>query len=182
MLKKLMAGLFMVGMAGAIAAACADSPTAESDGSAFDASVAATPNLTRRDRNLLRALHDKFTPLPSFAEIKDLGWNIPITACFELPGTGGMGFHYGNGALIDGTVHPLFPEVVLVEPENGRERVVGFEFIVPFDQWTDASPPKLFGQEFMRNEAFGIYALHVWVLKPNPAGIFADWNPNVNCN
>ena len=25
------------------------------------------------------------------------------------------------------------------------------------------------------------YLMHAWVWKPNPAGMFADWNPNVIC-
>jgi len=25
------------------------------------------------------------------------------------------------------------------------------------------------------------YLMHAWVWKPNPAGMFADWNPEVTC-
>jgi hypothetical protein len=25
------------------------------------------------------------------------------------------------------------------------------------------------------------YDLHVWLFKPNPAGVFASWNPRVHC-
>jgi hypothetical protein len=25
------------------------------------------------------------------------------------------------------------------------------------------------------------YELHVWAMKQNPRGVFADWNPNVSC-
>ena len=26
-----------------------------------------------------------------------------------------------------------------------------------------------------------VYELHVWAMKPNPRGAFADWHPNVSC-
>jgi hypothetical protein len=39
----------------------------------------------------------------------------------------------------------------------------------------------LFGQDFKHNDTFGIWALHAWVWKDNPSGIFADWNPRVTC-
>jgi hypothetical protein len=44
-----------------------------------------------------------------------------------------------------------------------------------------AAPPRLFGQDFKVNAAFGIWALHAWVWKDNPSDIFADWNPVVTC-
>jgi hypothetical protein len=36
-------------------------------------------------------------------------------------------------------------------------------------------------QTFKRNEQFGVWALHVWLYRDNPSGIFADWNPRVSC-
>jgi hypothetical protein len=26
------------------------------------------------------------------------------------------------------------------------------------------------------------YALHVWAWRPNPSGVFADWNTKVSCD
>ena len=110
------------------------------------------------------------------------GWGTQITGCFANPALGGMGFHYGNVALIDGTVDVLEPELLLYEPErNGRLRLVAVEYIVPFTAWTGATPPELYGQSFHRNEGFGIWVLHVWHMRENPNGIFADWNPKVSC-
>jgi hypothetical protein len=34
---------------------------------------------------------------------------------------------------------------------------------------------------FFRNDAAGLYLLHVWLWRSNPSGLFADWNPNVSC-
>jgi hypothetical protein len=40
----------------------------------------------------------------------------------------------------------------------------------------------LFGQTFERNESLGVYALHAWVWKNNPSGIFVGYNPTVSCS
>jgi hypothetical protein len=37
------------------------------------------------------------------------------------------------------------------------------------------------GEPPPRIEGAGIWALHVWLWKHNPSGMFADWNPNVTC-
>jgi hypothetical protein len=58
------------------------------------------------------------------------------------------------------------------------------EYIVPAAAWDQAgnrTPPMLFGQTFHLNEQLGVYALHAWIWKHNPAGVFADWNPRVSC-
>jgi hypothetical protein len=36
------------------------------------------------------------------------------------------------------------------------------------------------GQQFRVNSAFGVWALHAWVGRDNPSGVFADWNPRVS--
>src|SRR5690606_17142716 len=36
-------------------------------------------------------------------------------------------------------------------------------------------------QHLHLNEPLGVYVLHAWVFKDNPAGIFEDWNPDVSC-
>jgi hypothetical protein len=97
-------------------------------------------------------------------------------------GMGGMGFHYGNPSLIDGSVRADSPELLLYEPdEHGRLRLVAVEYIVPLSAWTSPQPPRLFDRDFRVNEAFQVWALHAWVWKENPSGMFADWNPNVSC-
>ena len=38
------------------------------------------------------------------------------------------------------------------------------------------------GQEMgILNPALGRYILHAWIWKPNPAGMFENWNPDVSC-
>jgi hypothetical protein len=95
---------------------------------------------------------------------------------------GGMGYHYVNTALLDGHVSLATPEAVLYEPgPNGQLRLVALEYVIPKAAWTEQDPPVLLGQELTLN-AFDLWALHVWVWKRNPSGMYADWNPNVNCD
>jgi hypothetical protein len=110
------------------------------------------------------------------------GYSAALTGCMSDATQGGMGFHYGNPALINGSVDVTHPEVLLYEPQqNGRLQLVGVEYIIPFDMWTAPQPPVLFGQTFKRNETFGLWALHAWVWENNGSGTFADWNPRVTC-
>ncbi len=110
------------------------------------------------------------------------GYNAQSTGCMSDPTQGGMGFHIGNDGRINGTVELERPEVLLYEPQAGGAReLVAVEYIVPFGAWTAATPPVLMGQTFKRNEEFGVWALHVWLFRDNPKGIFSDWNPRVSC-
>jgi len=103
-----------------------------------------------------------------------------------------MGVHYANGALVGaGVIDAARPQVLVYEPTaNGRLRLVAVEYVVFQAAWDAAhsSPPALFGQEFMLTpdgNRYGLpafYALHAWVWKPNPSGMFAMWNPRVDCN
>lgn len=133
----------------------------------------------------LATLRRVTAPFHDFDVAKNAGWGAKITGCMTDPaGAGGMGFHYGNTMLIDGTVRVDEPELLLYEPEqNGRLRLVAVEYIVPYAFHSrDAEPPVLFGQQFQRNDVFQLWGLHAWVWKNNPSGMFANWNPNVNCD
>ena len=37
------------------------------------------------------------------------------------------------------------------------------------------------GQDLKRADSLGIWYLHVWNWTANPSGLFADWNPDVQC-
>ena len=95
---------------------------------------------------------------------------------------GGMGYHYVNTELLDGKVEVDKPEALLYEPEaNGRLRLVAVEYVIPKDAWHADTLPRLFGQQLKLN-AFDLYALHVWAWENNPSGLYASWNPRVNCD
>jgi hypothetical protein len=113
-------------------------------------------------------------------------------ACIDNPGVGAMGIHYVNGALVgDPSENPSTPEAVVYEPQsNGRLRLVALEYVVLKADWEGAgntAPPSLFGEPFMlvpSPNRYGLpdfYALHAWIGKHNPSGMFSMWNPLVSC-
>jgi hypothetical protein len=113
-------------------------------------------------------------------------------ACIAQPGLGAMGIHYVNGGLVgDAILDPARPEALVYEPGVfGQLRLVAAEYIVFKAVWEAAghsSPPSLFGTTFDFTNSpnrYGIpafYALHAWIWKANPAGMFMPWNPRVNC-
>ncbi len=110
----------------------------------------------------------------------------PVTGaeCLDHGEHGGMGYHYLNPSLVNDQVVVDQPEVILYElGPSGKPRMVAVEYIIPFDiRGADETPPVLFGQEFVHNNTFNLWMLHVWVWKNNPSGMFADYNPNVSCD
>ena len=117
---------------------------------------------------------------------------VPLHECISsLDDTGAMGFHWVNGALLTPDLNPTKPEVLVYAPDRrGNLRLVALEYVVFKADW-DAihdEPPMLFGQMFMdsgfpnRYEIPQFYALHVWLWKWNPSGLFAPFNPKVSCN
>ena len=112
-------------------------------------------------------------------------------ACLDDP-TGGMGIHFVNGGLVsDSEVDATRPELLVYDPSpDGSLDLVAVEYVVFADVWHAAhgtQPPKLFGRKFEHVAAgnrYGLppfYELHLWAWKPNPNGLFADFNPNVVC-
>jgi hypothetical protein len=111
------------------------------------------------------------------------GWqsSLQTLGCFEDPRRGGMGVHYINEALMDGTVDIGKPEALVYELGADR-RVTGLvahEYIVPVDAWHKAAPPRLFGVAFHRHPSLPLFVLHAWLWKANARGDFDDWNPSV---
>jgi hypothetical protein len=58
---------------------------------------------------------------------------------------------------------------------------LGVEYIVPHTLENASTPPTLMGQTFEYNPHQEIWALHVWTERTNPAGLFAPFNPDVEC-
>ncbi len=109
----------------------------------------------------------------------------PASACFTQ-GDAAMGEHYVHPELTFGDAGALDarrPEAVIYEPTaNGRHQLVAVEYVVPFSIVpAHADAPTVLGQSLMPNHALQLWALHVWIWKDNPAGIFAAWNPGVSC-
>lgn len=109
----------------------------------------------------------------------------PASACFTQ-GDAAMGEHWVHPDLAFGDAGALDvrrPEALIYEPQaNGKYRLVGVEYVVPFSITPPTAPePEVLGQKLMRNHELGLWALHVWVWKDNPDGIFAAWNRDVSC-
>lgn len=120
-------------------------------------------------RRATAAFHD-----PAAAEAAGYGAFLP---CFDSP-DGGMGQHYVNFELVgDGVVDPAAPESLVYEVRDGRLQLVSVEYILPLS--VSATPPELFGEEFHEVPSLGIWALHAWVWRPNPDGMFVPFNPAV---
>lgn len=165
-----------------VAAACAEPPAMPDAPTAVSVDQPSLNKSVGDDLGQLRSVTAKYHSF-EFATSPEGGFG-PLTGCMVDPQLGGMGFHFANGSAIDGTVEPLNPEVLLYEPEqNGKMKLVAVEYIVPYTFVPrSATPPTVFGQDLLQNDTFQVWARHAWIWKNNPAGIFADWNPNVNCD
>jgi hypothetical protein len=119
------------------------------------------------------------------AQAAAAGWFDSGLPCFENPGTGsnngGMGLHWlrkgPDGAVPD----PAKPEALVFDPVT--HQLVAVEYVILKDAWVGHVAPSLFGQDFtpatLPNGAV-VYKLHAWLWKPNPNGMFADFNPDVS--
>jgi hypothetical protein len=105
---------------------------------------------------------------------------------------GGMGYHYGNAALMaDDAIDPLQPEILVYAPtESGKLKLVAVEYWKrDADQllFTSGDRPVLFGRGFDgpmpgHNPTMPVhYDLHVWLYEENPRGMFFPFNPDVVC-
>ena len=123
---------------------------------------------------------------------------------------GAMGIHFFRPDLlgitappnprVDGTgTHTDFrkPAILIYEPQaDGSMKLVAVENLVFQKSWHaagNAKPPSFHGVEYdnMRDDpATKIdeahmfephYDRHVWLYRPNPAGVFAQFNPTVSC-
>ena len=173
--------LLLLVLPAAVIAGCAEPSTPVSAPSATPGAERASLNATLGDEIArLRNVTARFHRIEAAGDAQ----YGKFTDCMEKPGVGGMGLHYAKGsAVADGVVDPDNPEVLVYEPEaNGTLRLVAVEFAVPYTAAPrDGAPPKLFGMDMRRNDTFQIWARHAWIWKNNPAGMFEDWNPTVNC-
>jgi hypothetical protein len=181
--------LALVGLFTTLAIACdqTSSPT-----SASDAAAAASANgRVARDgqasdvADQLGRLRELIGPLHNVAAAQAAEYIDAIPGCFIDPELGGMGFHFAKGSTIDGHLNELEPEVLVYEPEkDGRLQLVAVEFIIPFQIAPENGPaPTLFnGRAFTPFHDNGVWGLHAWLFKNNPSGMFANFNPTVNCD
>lgn len=134
-------------------------------------------------RDPIVAVHDGYLSTIGCVEFPKAGGagQLPYPA-------GGMGVHFLNLGLIGATMDPMKPQVLIYEPVGDSLRLVAAEWFVP----TQASHirPELFGRPFdgpmeghhpIMPAALHHWDLHVWLWKPNPAGMFSPTNPALRC-
>ena len=116
-----------------------------------------------------------------------LGFRGVVTGCIANPTAGAMGYHYFNWAKMDDpSIISVDPEVLVYHTADDGALVLGaVEWVVPKPLWEQAGnsqPPVVFGQPLhVLNPVLNWYIEHAWIWTHNPAGIFADWNPEVSC-
>jgi hypothetical protein len=124
----------------------------------------------------------------------ELGWvngsGVRIlTGCISHPTAGAMGYHYFNAELMaDNAVDAIEPEALVYAPAaDGGLKLVAVEWVVrgPDSNPPGVSePPSVLGMEMhilVPPPGPAFYIMHAWVWANNPAGVFADWNPEVSC-
>jgi hypothetical protein len=102
---------------------------------------------------------------------------------------GGMGVHFLNTSLVGPEVDPMKPQVLLYEQKGDKLELAAAEWFVPLSTGVKARPT-IFGHPFdgpmeghhpLMPAMMHHYDLHVWLWKPNPAGMFSPTNPAVTC-
>ena len=123
----------------------------------------------------------------------ELGWvngagNRIVAGCISSPTAGAMGYHYFNANLMkDNGVNALEPEVLVYAPSPDGLKLVAVEWVVRSAQSNPvgvSQPPSVLGMPMhilVPPPGPAFYITHAWVWAKNPAGMFADFNPEVTC-
>lgn len=161
--------------AGLTLAACARVNKPATPGMSYRVSPEVSSGLTR-----LRAATQSFHSIDSAAAA---GYPRTVADCLVHEHHGAMGYHHSNPKLADAKVDVEHPEILLYERmPSGEYRLNGVEFIVPYRAWPrDSVAPTLMGQRLKHEDNLKIWYLHVWAWSDNADGVFADFNPSVQC-
>lgn len=132
------------------------------------------------------AVEEVRTATAQFASLDaatEVGYPREVENCLVHEHHGAMGYHHVNAGYMDDTLDIGKPEILLYERLPSGEYVLnGVEYIVPYTSRSrDAEPPTILGQQLKRADGLQLWYLHVWTWKENPSGVFADWNPAVEC-
>lgn len=135
----------------------------------------------RRDLERLRAATMPFRQLDNAVAA---GYPRTVADCLVHEHHGAMGFHHVNARYVDAVLEIDKPEILLYERKpDGAYRLNGVEFIIPYRAWPrDSVAPVFMGQTLKREDNLKIWYLHVWAWSENTDGVFADFNPSVQCD
>jgi hypothetical protein len=107
---------------------------------------------------------------------------VLLHPCEVRPGEGAVGAVYVNFARLDGRFDLDRPEALIYEESpNASPKLVGAEFAIPYVAWPKSEPPAFLGQTFQNEDEFGVFALHAWIWRANPNGMFAEAHPGIAC-
>jgi len=123
--------------------------------------------VTARYHNIENAKHDNF---------------VLLHDCETRLNDEPVGTVYVNlSRLTDGVINLEKPDALIYEPGPTGLTLVGVELAIPYQLWPQSEPPTLLGATFQREDEFGVFALHAWVWRSNPNGLFEETNPRVKC-
>jgi hypothetical protein len=147
------------------------------------AAAAAGADSAKTDRQL-KQVKQATARFKDVAKAEAAGY-APVGECTSSP-SGAMGVHYLNAALLgDPKLDLKKPELLLYEPQaDGSMKLVGVEWM-QLD--TGQRAPRLFGRRFdgpMNHDGTAPwhFDLHVWTVRKNPRGTFAQYNRRVSCD
>ena len=192
----------LTGVIALAALAATASTTVAQTGVIPPAELDAIEAATERYRDVKAALADGYV-LPMEMCVRSIDEGQPAQL-------GAMGLHFvrpdrlgitAEAPRVDGNgTHMNFmtPSVLIYQPmADGSLKLVAIENLVWAKAWHDAGnegPPSFHGHEYYYmhdnpetevDEAHGFephYELHFWLYEENPAGMFAPFNPRVNCD
>jgi hypothetical protein len=164
--------------------ACGGAPPASAQQTAAGPAPAAEPSGLGEaiDRDVAR-IREATAPFHDLDEAVKAGYPRNVAGCMDNPPQGAMGYHHQNAELLDASLELERPEILVYERmADGDYELTGVEYVVPFSTHPpEAEPPTIMGQALKPAPGLRIWYLHVWVWRPNPSGLFADWNPDVAC-
>ena len=137
--------------------------------------VADNPLIAKELSRLKKAVAN----IRTLEDVNSNGWNAPIT-----PYIPNMGYHWANEAYLnDGAFVIEEPDAILVAcGPNGKLEAIAVEYIVPVSDVNTVPPPEGFSGDADQWVPVGsqLWTLHVWIKKPNSAGIFNPTNEEVD--
>jgi hypothetical protein len=104
------------------------------------------------------------------------GYFLADLPCFDSP-AGGMGVHFINGFYLNQAPDLTHPAALVFEPRATGPKLVAVEYVMPGSP--NDTPPVLLGQPFTYLDSLQVWKLHAWIWQPNPSGMFADFNPDI---
>ena len=181
-----LAALLVTGVALIPAVAAAEEPAAVHEHASHDPGLGSELAEVRRATARFHRVEEAIAAGYELGWVNGAGVRI-ITGCVANPTAGAMGYHYFKPELVaDNAVDPLEPEALVYAPApDGGLKLVAVEWVVRGPNTNPpglATAPSVLGMQMhILVPAVGFWLKHAWIWKHNPAGMFADWNPEVSC-